>query len=216
MKRLMLVFFTLASALLANAQISINDIISKIPNEIAPYLNNEQKTELGKFAGNNDTIAVKNMLNGTTTIDSINSSYARIKLSNTSDIQIKLLPLNDSSQVICVIKTLKKPVADSKIMFYTAGWERINNNFGLPINDTTPTKILDELTASPDTMSSTRFIELRNLLEPVIMSAEFIDEDNVIKFSLSLPLLNSEEKESVRSIVKQKSFKWDGEIFNYF
>ena len=38
---------------------------------------------------------------------------------------MKLLPLNDSVKVVCVVRTYLGPVADSKVSFYDTGWNEL-------------------------------------------------------------------------------------------
>ena len=41
-------------------QISIKEVIGNIPDEILPYITNDQKEELLKFTGSKDSVKVKN------------------------------------------------------------------------------------------------------------------------------------------------------------
>lgn len=213
MRKFIIIIFTIWNTCICYAQNGMADILSSMPEEIVPYLTADKKMELGKFLNSNDTLKVKNSLNGETSIDSVSGSYMRIKLNLTADIQVKLLPQNDSVQIICVIKTLKKPAPESRISFYSTNWNRLDDAFGLP-DTNNPKTMLDMLTCRPDTMSTDRYNELRYKFEPIIANAEFTGTDNTITFSLSQPLLNKEEKRETVAIIKQKSFKWSGEKFN--
>lgn len=213
MKRLLILTLSAINLCCGFAQNNVKDLLKAMPDSIIPYLNNNQKAELSKFSNAHDSLKVKNMLSGETSIDSINSSFARIKLTRFTDIQVKLLPMNDSTAIICAIKTYRKPVPDSNIKFYTTDWKEIKDTFGLPVTSNVDV-MLDLLTERPDTMSTTRYNKLRNELEPVIIETAFTGTEPTITYKLSLPLLNKEEKTELKSIIKQKSFKWNSRTFN--
>lgn len=213
MKRLLILTLSAINLCCGFAQKNITDLLKTMPDSIIPYLNNNQKAELSKFSNAHDSLKVKNMLGGETSIDSLSNSFVRIKLNDDTDMQLKLLPLKDSTMIICAIKTYRKPVPDSSIKFYTTDWERIKDTFGLPTMSNVDA-ILDLLTERPDTMSTTRYNELRNELEPVIIEATFTGTEPTITYKLSLPLLNKEEMQGVKAILKQKSFKWNNKTFN--
>lgn len=213
MRIFFLLLFSIASLCPTIAQKTIKDVLATVPEKVVPYLNSEQWAEINKFTNTQDSLTIKNSLNGTTAIDSINSSFVRLTLNEVSDLQVKLLSTNDSAQIICVIKTIKKPVPNSQIKFFSTDWDVLSDPFGLPTNDN-DTKLLDMLTSRPDTMNVTRYDSLRNLIEPVIVNAKFKGTDNTLTYTLSLPLLNNADKKNLEAIIKQKSFKWDGKNFN--
>lgn len=116
-------------------QISIKEVIGNIPDEILPYITNDQKEELLKFTGSKDSVKVKNTFNGATSIDTISFDYAKINMNKTTEIQLKLLRGNDSTQILCVIKTIKSPLKESTVKFYSTEWQAINSTFGLPVDN---------------------------------------------------------------------------------
>lgn len=213
MRKLLLILLSTVSVCSLQAQTAVKSILASMPEEIVPYLNAEQRAELSRFTDTSDSLTVKNSLNGTTYIDSISDTYVRIKLSKMSDIQIKLLPLNDSVDIICTVKTVSEPVADSSVRFYSAEWGRLHDTFGVP-DQNDPELMVSLLTARPDTMSTSRYDELCRMLEPVIVSATFAGGEDMLTYSLSLPLLNKSERDDIKAVTKQKSFKWGEGRFN--
>lgn len=103
-----------------------------MPETIIPYIGEEQREEICKFTNETDTIKIKNELNGFTEVNLSGTDFARIKLNESATLQIKLLPVNDTAQVICMVKTMTAPISESDVKFYSTGWSLIDNNFGLP------------------------------------------------------------------------------------
>ena len=203
MKALITTIISLSMCLTtALAQNKAVEALNTMPKELLPYISDSQLQEMGKFTIDNDTVKVKNELNGTSTVTTINDDFAKLDLSNSALMLIKLLPLNDSTQIICLVRTIKIPLPESSVSFYTTDWKRIKSRFGLPDTRNAGAMLYD-MTQKPDTMSVDRFNELRDYLDPVTISADIPE----------VPFTTKEEKSKVEAIIRQKSFKWDGKSF---
>lgn len=73
--------------------------------------------------------------------------------------------------------------------------------------------LAESLIQKPDTMSETRFSELKAMIEPRMVSALLLQNENSLVVRLSLPLLSAEDKKAVSAIKVQRSFNWNGKIF---
>lgn len=196
----------------AFAQKNITNVLDNMPTELLPYISESQKHELGKFTIDNDTVKIKNQLNGSSTVTIINDDFAKVDLSEAVHMQIKLLPVNDTTKIICLVRTIKIPLPESDVSFYTTEWKRINSQFGLPdIND--EDAMLDAMTQRPDSMSLEQFNKLRNIIEPITISADIPAGNDMIIFNINVPFTTKEEKNDVEAIIRQKCFKWDGKSF---
>ncbi len=201
--------------LTVSAQKGIKDILCGIPETVIPYINDEQREEISKFTSDADTVKIKNKLNGITEINVAGNDFAQIKLNKSATLQLKLLPLNDTTQVICLIKTMATPIKESAIKFYSTDWKPLAQNFGLPeFNDADI--VITEFTQRPDTMQANKFEELCEYLEPVIIYADISPKDNIITYEPSIPFASKAEKEELRAIIKQKSYKWTGYNFKKY
>jgi len=214
MKRFSFLIIAVLHLTFSYGQRTMQDVLTSMPGSIVPYIKAEQMAKLCKFSSERDTLKkISNSLNGETSIDTMSVTYAKIALNDMVQMQIKLLTLNDSAQIVCTIKTIRKPSADSEICFYTPDWMKLDCTFGLP-SQNDEEGILNLMTVRPDTMSTDRYDELRRKIEPVMVSATFTgDAKLTITYSLSLPLLNKTEREKIKAIIKQKSFNWDGAFF---
>lgn len=213
MKALITTIISLSMCLTtALAQNKAVEALNTMPKELLPYISDSQLQEMGKFTIDNDTVKVKNELNGTSTVTTINDDFAKLDLSNSALMLIKLLPLNDSTQIICLVRTIKIPLPESSVSFYTTDWKRIRSTFGLPDTRNAGAMLYD-MTQKPDTMSVDRFNELRDYLDPVTISADIPEGGDIITFKINVPFTTKEEKSKVEAIIRQKSFKWDGKSF---
>lgn len=215
MRTLIFIVVFLLGAQYAKAQKSVKDILGAMPESVVPYLNAEQLAELGKFTDGENSASVKNALNGTTSVDTLSHDFAVLRLNSVTDMQVRLLPLGDTAQVVCVIKTVNKPVAESSINFYTTDWKRLDSSFNLPASGDAGLMI-QMLTQRPDTMPESKFGDLCKNIEPVIVSADFSNYEKGLTYSLSLPFVQNADIKEVKSITKQKTFKWNADSFKEY
>jgi hypothetical protein len=62
-------------------------------------------------------------------------------------------------------------------------------------------------------MTSERFEELFRMIEPPLLNASLNIDDDTLLVGLSAPMLNKEEREAVKAILRQRKLKWNGETF---
>ena len=70
--------------------------------------------------------AMKNRFGNTSEMLKLTDDYLFVRLTSASTLEMKLLPVNDSTKVVCVVHTYSAPVADSSISFYTTDWKRLS------------------------------------------------------------------------------------------
>ena len=215
MRTLIFISVLLLGMQCVKAQKSVKDVLGTMPESVVPYLTAEQAAELGKFTDESKTASVKNALNGTTSVDTLARDFASLKLNAVTDMQVRLLPLGDTAQVVCVIKTVNKPVAESTVKFYTTDWKPLDSRYNLPDGGDAGL-MMPMLTHRPDTMPETKFDELCKYLDPIIVSADFSDLGQGLTYSLSLPFVQKEDMDEIKSIIRQKSFKWEDGLFKEY
>ena len=195
----------------AGAQVSMRDLWIQMPDSIVPYLNNSIRTEMADLYQMKVKAESKNLLEGTSVIDTLINDYVHVSLNSNTVLQIKQLP-TESSFVICVVKTFIAPEAESEVCFFNSKWQPIKESYGLPLSDDVD-KLKTEFTFCPDTMTHERYNELLTQLDPVMLYSEIIANDNVVVFGLSRPLLSKDDKININAIIKQRKFKWNGQTF---
>ncbi len=212
--RLPLLLVLMSICLTSSSQTSINDVLNTMPKELIQSLNDEQRADLLLDTSSNDTIKIKNMLNGTTSIDSLDVDYAKISTSKVSDIQIRLLPCDDSSKIICLVKTIKEPVRESIVSFYSDDWTSLETNFDLPDIDD-PDSIFASFVQRPDTMSEESFNDLCKYIEPVVFCADFSNKD-ILVYDLSVPPTSNDKTDELKAVIRKNRFKWNGSNFKKY
>lgn len=103
--------------------------------------------------------------------------------------QMKLLPLNDSTKVICTIRTACAPACDSSLRFYATDWKP------LPAADFLPQlPVLDDFVAEPaDTTNLYRYNDARRQADMLLMKADLSASGQELTFTFTTPDYMSEE-----------------------
>lgn len=114
---------------------TLSDAIKNMPESIVWGITKEQKEEI--LAKTTDSILTLtgNSLYNNYIRKEITDSYIKIQTSDIGNIQIKLLPLINNTNIICVVKTVCKDFCDSSIAFYTIDWIEINDDNLFPKYD---------------------------------------------------------------------------------
>ena len=97
-----------------------------MPDTILPLLTEINRADCIDFLKSNMRAIVTNRLDGKSEMTTLTDNYIEIKLSEQSSWQMKVLALNDSTQVICTVFTACAPACDSHIKFYTTQWESLS------------------------------------------------------------------------------------------
>lgn len=129
MKRyFVLLFFVSLSIVCVMAQ-KASDVFVSMPQSILPTLSQVNKADMVDFLANNMKAVVKNSFDQNVEMIQMTDSYVSVNTSSVGNMQMKLLPLNDTTKVVCVVKTVCPQACASNIRFYTTDWKQ------LPVDD---------------------------------------------------------------------------------
>ena len=207
MKRTAIAILVVVMAFPAMAQRTMRDFIITMPDSLVEYLNKTKRTEMVDFYDMGVKAETFNLLQGSTVLDSLTSTFADISVNKSQRMQLALLPLHEADTLICMVNSFLGEAPESEVHFFNTQW------MPMPSKD-----FLDEVTASqlmqrPDTMDVERYDELVKFFDPVMIAAVLTPDSNLI-FQLSTPMVTTEEKKQLDAIVLQKKFKWNRQRFN--
>lgn len=122
MKKKIFILSLLIIGLAVQAQ-NISPLVIAMPDDMLIGVTLDQRKLL--IAPENDTtaISVVNAMGDTVTRLGFSEDFISLQTSKIGNLQVKLLPLVNNTQIIGVITTVCGPACDSKINFYTTDWE---------------------------------------------------------------------------------------------
>ena len=185
---------------------TMREVWIDMPDSITMYLTKSMRTELADYVDMKVSAATKNAIGDTVRIDTLTSDYIAITLSESSKLEMKLLP-RDGSNIICMVRTYYGTAAESIISFWQLDWQQLPD-ISMPALENI------ELIKKPDSLSVTEFNKIKAMISPKMIEMRLSPDDNSLFLSYSLPDVNKEDSELIKSILVQKKINCNGEIFN--
>ncbi|WP_300725726.1 DUF3256 family protein [uncultured Bacteroides sp.] len=181
MKRLILLFALLCSLVSAKAQ-DMKSLYVAMPDSLSPLLTEVNRADFGDFLASNMKAEVKNRFGKISEMKTMTDDYLYLKISEVNSEEMKLLPLNDSVKIICVVRTYMGPVADSRVSFYDTDWKELpaNRYLTLPGEDDFYKNVVNE--NQIDSLNN-----LRLKADMYLLKAELSEKDNSLTFTYTTP-----------------------------
>lgn len=122
-KRLLAVFLLFVSFPLAlSADKLMRDCIVNMPDGVLPLLTKVNREDCVDFMEAGMEARVTNRLDGTTQLVALTPDYALWHYTSVTEIEMKLLPVTDSTHVVCMVHRVLVPRTDSSVCFYDDDW----------------------------------------------------------------------------------------------
>lgn len=192
-KRILLLVLIALETMSIEAQ-TMRQIWMDMPDEMVPYLNQSNRTELADYVDMKVDAAIRNKLEDTTRIERLTPEYIRVKLNASHRLEMRLLQKADGSKVLCVVNTWLGPAADSRLSFYDTDWHQL-------ADISVPTATNDQLCSRPEGMSQERYEELLAMLDPLLTEIVLSETDDAITFRRSVPIVSNDDLPELKSIL---------------
>ena len=192
------------STLSAFAQ-DMKSVFVSMPDSVAPLLTKVNKEDCVDFLAYDMKAEVKNRFGGTTELKVLTDDYLFLQITKNSSMEMKLLPVNDSTKVVCMVKTVCASACDSEVHFYTSDWmQKLSTADFLsrPAGDVffLPADSVDE-----------EYRLIRKEANVHLMKASLSKEDGSLTFIYMTPdYLNKENKEKLEPYLRKEPvvLKW--------
>jgi hypothetical protein len=210
MKKLLFAIILLTITTTISGQ-DIKNIILSMPESIIYGLEASEKNLLATGLEDTTQLTVNRGRLGEITRLSVSPDFVSFKTSDAGTVEIKLLPLINDSQIICVIKTVCAGACDSQLQFYTTKWIPINQG------DLFPKKDKDWFIRSDIDKDSQEFINAYAALDmtPIKMKLSATDSSLMVYYDIK-KYLNEEDYKKIEPflIENPKILYWDKSSYN--
>lgn len=202
-------FFTIIFSIITLISLSAQDISSillSMPESMIYGLETSQKNLLIANPDDTTKIAVDRGRLGQIRRLAMSPDFISVETSDAGTIQIKLLPLINDSQIICVVTTVCGKACDSHIQFYTTKWMPIEQG------DLFPQKNKDWFIESDTDKNSQDFTNAYAALDMNPMRIELLPNDTSLKVYYDIEkYLSDEDYKKIEPflIENPKIFHWD-------
>lgn len=154
-----------------------------IPDSLCPLLTAVNRADFIDFLESNMKAEVTNKFGHKSEMTRLSSDYICVQMTPQSSWQMKLLSVNDSTQVICAISTVCAPACDSDIAFYSTDWKKLLNFSFLPQQPI----MHDFMNERPDSVDVYKYQKMISQADMLLMKAELSAEDDNLTFIFTTP-----------------------------
>lgn len=205
MKRLIFSILICVFALGAKAQ-DMAAVFISMPDQNIPQLENAWRKDLVDLYKSGKEARLKNTMNGFSSLDSLTSDYLSLKATERSTIEMKLLPLVNNTNVICMVRTVNGPVADSQVEFFTTDWEP------LAVSDLFTPVDADWFIKEDTDKNSNAFQDAASRLDMNLIQYNLSPDNLTLTAIYTTPLyLSKEDRKKVTPFIKDspKVYTWE-------
>lgn len=205
MKRLIFSILICAFALGVKAQ-EMDALFISMPDQNIPQLENAWRKDLVDLYKSGKDATLKNTMNGSSSLKKLTSDYLLLQATERSSIEMKLLPLVNNTNVICMIRTVNGPVADSQIEFFTTDWQP------LAVSDLFTPVDADWFIKDDTDKNSNAFQDAASRLDMDLIQYTLSPDNQTLTATYTTPLyLSREDRKAVIPFIKEspKVYTWE-------
>lgn len=170
----------------------VKTVFVAMPDSVTPLLTKVNREDCIDFLDSNMKAVVKNRFGNVAEMKVLTDDYVLMQTSEVGTLEMKLLPLADSTKVICMVKTINIPVADSSVRFYTSDWSQ-----QLDVKEFLQFPSMDAFFLPNDSLKDEAILT-RKKADMHLMKAQLSKEDTSLTFTYTTPdYLNEEDREKL-------------------
>ena len=155
------------------------------------------------FLDSNMKAEVKNRFNNTSELKVLTKDYLELQLTSQSSVEMKLLPMNDSVKVVCMVHTVCGPVCDSEITFYDTQWKQLPSKNFITLPEVDRFYYLNTNEES--------YATVRKAADMYLMKANLSSEASTLTFIYTTPeYLSKEDREKLELYLRKEPivYQW--------
>lgn len=210
MKRILFSILLSVFALGVGAQ-EMDALFVSMPDSNIPQLENAWRKDLVDLYKSGKEAKLKNTMNGFSTLKKLTSDYLLLEVTERSRIEMKLLPLVNNTNVVCFVRTVSGPVADSRVDFFTTEWVPLDaSDLFTPVS-------ADWFIKEDADRGSTDFLSATSRLDMDLVEYRLSPDSLTLTATYNTPLyLSKEDRDKVIPFIKEspKVYTWDKHHFN--
>ena len=174
-------------------------IFVAMPDSLTPLLTKVNKEDCIDFLASNMKAEVKNRFDKSAEMKVLTEDYLQLQMTESSTMEMKLLPLNDSVKVVCMVKTVCASACDSEIHFYTTDWKE-----ELPSTAFLQKPSQDAFFMQADSTSE-EYVLARKSADVNLMKAMLSKDDASLTFIYTTPdYMNKETREKLEPYLRKE------------
>ena len=209
MRKILLIFASFFCTLSVVAQ-DMKTVFLAMPDSITPLLTKVNKEDCIDFLASDMKAEVKNRFGNVSEMKKLTDDYVLIRMTSQSTLEMKLLPLNDSVKVVCMVKTVCASACNSEVHFFSSDWKQeLSQKALLQIPKA------EEFFLTPDFIVP-EYMEARKKADMDLMKASLSADNASLSIWYTTPdYLNQEDREKLLPYLRKEPMilQWESGRF---
>ena len=204
-KRFIYAFLLLLAVILhAEARTPMRQWLVAMPDSVMPLLTKNNRMDFIDFYDAQMAAVVTNRMDGSSRMNRLTDDYVQIRYTGSTDVEMKLLPVNDSTDVLCMVTTVRDAVDDSRIAFFDTEWKPLSVESYL-----TEPRIEDFCSTEQSNSAAQAWSKLDIFFRTYRLCAESTELQCVLT---AMDYLSEEDREEVAPYVRKEpiTYRWTG------
>ena len=158
-----------------------------VPDSLCPLLTKVNREDCIDFLSSKMKAQVENRFGQKSEMTDLSKDYIRMQMTPETTWQMKVLALNDTTNVICTVATACAPACDSSIRFYTTDWKPLTADSFITL------PVMNDFLLTPDSTAIYEFDEASRSADILLMKVDMNKENTELAVTLSTPDYMSKE-----------------------
>ena len=193
-------FFSLTSLQAQEAK----TLFVNMPDSLSPLLTKVNRADCVDFLESKMKAQVENRFGKKSEMTELGKDFIRMQMSPQATWQMKVLALNDTTNVICTVATACAPACDSSIRFYTTDWKPLTESPFITL------PVMADFLNTPDSAGVYVFDEARRSADMLLMKADFNKENTELTVTFTTPdYMSKETAEKLKPFLRRPIvYRW--------
>jgi hypothetical protein len=198
-------FFSLTSLQAQEAK----TLFVNMPDSLSPLLTKVNRADCVDFLESKMKAQVENRFGKKSEMTELGKDFIRMQMSPQATWQMKVLALNDTTNVICTVATACAPACDSSIRFYTTDWKPLTESPFITL------PVMADFLNTPDSAGVYVFDEARRSADMLLMKADFNKENTELTVTFTTPdYMSKETAEKLKPFLRRPIvYRWKNGAF---
>ncbi|GAA6254413.1 DUF3256 family protein [Bacteroides sp. f07] len=198
-------FFSLTSLQAQEAK----TLFVNMPDSLSPLLTKVNRADCVDFLESKMKAQVENRFGKKSEMTELGKDFIRMQMSPQATWQMKVLALNDTTNVICTVATACAPACDSSIRFYTTDWKPLIESPFITL------PVMADFLNTPDSAGVYVFDEARRSADMLLMKADFNKENTELTVTFTTPdYMSKETAEKLKPFLRRPIvYRWKNGAF---
>ena len=190
---------------------NMKELFINMPDTLSLILTKVNRADCADFLASKMQAKVTNRFNNSSEVKILNDNYLLAQVTPNSTWEMRKLPLEDSLSVICMVKTVKGPIEDSRILFYSTDWKKLPTEDFLKEMPTSDDFFLSPVPEQADSLN-----DIRIKANITFIKAKLSATQNTLTFIYNTPeYMNKEDSIKIKQFMKNSPliYEWKDKRF---